>query len=123
MYDTHSNEIKNAIFNYFNGIYTGNITQLEEVFHSEALLFGDINGVPYFKTAAVYINGVKSRKSPKELGEDFKMKILSIEILGRNAIVKAQVPMLGYNYFDFLSLTKINKDWKIVNKTFTHLDR
>ena len=121
MYDKHSNEIKTVVSDYFNGIYTGNLTKLEDVFHSEALLFGDINGTPYFKTATEYLDGVKSRKSPKELGEDFKMKILSIEIMGSNAIVKAQLPMLGYNYFDFLSLIKINSDWKIVNKIFTHV--
>jgi len=121
MYDNNSNEIKTVISDYFNGIYTGNITQLEGVFHSETLLFGDINGTPYFKTSTEYINGVKSRKSPKDLGEDFKMEILSIEIVGNTAIVKAQLPMLGYNYFDFLSLTKINNDWKIVNKIFTHV--
>ena len=122
MYDKHSKDIKTVVSDYFNGIYTGNVTQLKDVFYSEALLFGDINGTPYFKTATEYIDGVKNRKSPKNLGEDFKMKILSIEILGSNAIVKAQLPMLGYNYFDFLSLSKINNNWKIVNKTFTHLE-
>lgn len=122
MYDTHSNEIKTIVTDYFNGIYTGNTTQLEGVFHSETLLFGDINGAPYFKTVTEYIDGVKSRRSPKDLGEDFKMKILSIEILGSNAIVKAQLPMLGYNYFDFLSLSRIKGDWKIVNKIFTNVE-
>lgn len=122
MYDKNSKKIKTVVSDYFNGIYTGNVSQLEDVFHSETLLFGDINGTPYFKTVTEYLDGVKSRKSPKDLGEDFKMEILSIEILGSNAIVKAQLPMLGYNYFDFLSLTKIDSDWKIVNKIFTHLD-
>ncbi|MBL4906314.1 MAG: nuclear transport factor 2 family protein [Sneathiella sp.] len=122
MYDTHSNEIKTIVTDYFNGIYTGNVAQLEDVFHSQTLLFGDINGTPYFKTVKEYLDGVKSRKSPKDLGEDFKMKILSIEILGSNAIVKAQLPMLGNNYFDFLSLNKIKGDWKIVNKIFTNVE-
>ena len=122
MYDTLSNEIKTIVTDYFNGIYTGNVTQLKGVFHSETLLFGDINGTPYFKTVTEYLDGVKSRKSPKDLDEDFKMKIISIEIMGSNAIVKAQLPMLGYNYFDFLSLSKINGDWKIVNKIFTNVE-
>ncbi|PKH50504.1 nuclear transport factor 2 family protein [Tenacibaculum sp. Bg11-29] len=122
MYDNHSNEIKKNVSDYFEGIYTGDVSKLIDVFYPKALLFGDINGAPYFKTATAYIDGVKNRKSPKDLGQVFKMKILSIEILGNNAIVKAQLPMLGYNYFDFLSFTKINSDWKIVNKLFTHLE-
>jgi hypothetical protein len=122
MFNKQLDEIQAVIQNYFEGIYNGDIVQLKEVFHSGTLLFGDIKGVPYFKTVTDYIDGVKNRKSPKGLGEDFKMEILSIEILGNNAIVKAQLPMLGYNYFDFLSLAKINEDWKIVNKLFTHVE-
>ena len=122
MFNKQLDEIQAVIQNYFEGIYNGDVVQLKEVFHSGTLLFGDIKGVPYFKAVTEYIDGVKSRKSPKDLGEDFKMKILSIEILGNNAIVKAQLPMLGYNYFDFLSLAKINQDWKIVNKLFTHVE-
>ena len=122
MFSKQLEEIQAVIQNYFEGIYNGDEVQLKEVFHPGTLLFGDIKGVPYFKAITEYIDGVKSRKSPKDLGEDFKMEILSIEILGNNAIVKAQLPMLGYNYFDFLSLAKINEDWKIVNKLFTHVE-
>ncbi|WP_024769874.1 nuclear transport factor 2 family protein [Aquimarina macrocephali] len=122
MFSKQLEEIQAVLQNYFEGIYNGDVVQLKEVFHSETLLFGDIKGVPYFKAITEYIDGVKSRKSPRDLGEDFKMEILSIEILGNNAIVKAQLPMLGYNYFDFLSLAKINEDWKIVNKLFTHVE-
>lgn len=122
MYDKHSKAITLVITNYFSGIYSGNIAQLEDVFHSEALLFGDIKGIPYFKTVTEYIEGVKNRKSPKDLDEEFKMEILSIELLGNNAIAKLHLPMLGYNYYDFLSLSFINQKWIIVNKLFTHVD-
>ena len=122
MFNKQSEEIQAVIQNYFEGIYNGDEVQLKEAFHSETLLFGDIKGIPYFKAVTEYIDGVKSRNSPKDLGEDFKMEILSIEILGTNAIVRAQLPMLGYNYFDFLSLAKIKGDWKIVNKLFTHVE-
>lgn len=122
MYDKYSNEIKATISDYFQGIYNGDSDKLENAFHLQALLFGDIKGEPYFKTVTDYIDGVKSRKSPNDLGEDFKMEILSIEIMGNMATVKAHVPMLGFNYYDFLSLNKINGDWKIVNKLFTHVE-
>ena len=48
------------------------------------------------------------------------MKIIGIDIMGKIAIAKLHVPMLGYNYYDYLSLAKVNDDWKIVNKLFTH---
>jgi len=122
MYDRYSNEIKTTISNYFQGIYNGDTEKLERVFHPQTLLYGDIKGVPYFKNVADYIDGIKNRKSPKDLGEDFSMKINSIEIIGSNAVVKAHLPMLGFNYYDFLSLNKINGGWKIVNKLFTHVE-
>jgi len=121
MFDKQSDEIKTVIYNYFEGIYNGNPTQLEDVFHPQTHLFGDINGAPYFKSITEYIDGVKNRQSPKELGEKFNMEILSVEIIGENAIIKARLKMLGFNYYDLLSLTKINGTWKIVTKLFTHV--
>ena len=122
MYNEFSSEIKKVIFNYFQGIYNGDSDKLENVFHPQALLFGDIKGEPYFKTVTDYIDGVKSRKSPIDLGEDFKMEILSIEIMNNMATVKARVPMLGFNYYDLLSLNLVQGEWKIVNKLFTHVE-
>ncbi|MFT6921785.1 MAG: hypothetical protein ACJA1C_000782 [Crocinitomicaceae bacterium] len=121
MYDKNSTEIKTIISDYFNGIYNGEATLLEDVFHPEAKIYGDINGAPYYKALTEYVDGVKNRKSPKDLEEDFNMKIIGIDIMGEIAMVKLHVPMLGYNYYDYLSLTKINNHWKIVNKIFTHV--
>ncbi len=115
-------EVQGLIGIYFDGIYTGDVNKLKSVFHYQAFLFGDIKGESYFKTALEYIDGVQNRKSPKELGEDCGMKITSVELLGDHAIVKAHLPMLGFNYYDFLSLSKVNGDWKIVNKLFSHVE-
>tara|TARA_R110001583_G_scaffold34321_6_gene115436 strand:+ start:305 stop:673 length:369 start_codon:yes stop_codon:yes gene_type:complete len=122
MYNKFSNEIKTVVSQYFKGIYNGDSDRLENTFHPQALLFGDIKGAPYFKTVTDYIDGVKSRKSPNDLGEDFKMEILAIEIMGNMATVKAHSPMLGFNYYDFLSLSLVRGEWKIVNKVFTHVE-
>ncbi len=122
MYNQLSKEIKSIVSHYFQGIYNGDIDKLEKVFHPQALLFGDIKGEPYFKSVADYMDGVKNRKSPNDLGEEFKMEILSIEILGTIATVKAHSPMLGFNYYDTLSLNLVQGEWKIVNKLFTHVE-
>ena len=115
-------EIQAVMANYFHGIYEGDISRLENAFDQKAILYGDINGEPYLKDLQAYIEGVAHRRSPKEQGEDFRMEMISIEVVGNNAIVKARLPMLGYNYYDLLSLTRLNGHWKIVNKLFTHVD-
>lgn len=37
-------------------------------------------------------------------------------------MVKIQVFILGYSYYDYLSLFKTNNQWKIGNKIFIHMD-
>ncbi|MDI9310510.1 MAG: nuclear transport factor 2 family protein [Limnohabitans sp.] len=121
MFTEESLAIQQTIQNYFVGVYNGDLSLLTQAFHSDCKLIGDINGSPYYKNFQEYLEGVKNRKSPKESGESFRMKIISLEILGNNAIVKAQLPMLGFNYYDFLSIAKMDSKWVIVNKLFTNV--
>ena len=121
MYKANSKKIDQVITNYFEGIFYGDTDKLETCFVDKAIIYGDINGVPYKKNKKEYIDGVKNRQSPNELDEVFKMKTIGIEILGNVAMVKVHLPMLGYNYYDYLSLIKIDNDWKIVNKIFSNV--
>ncbi|WP_103070602.1 nuclear transport factor 2 family protein [Aquimarina sediminis] len=121
MYKEDIEEIQNLITNYFEGIFLGQVDKLGSCFHENVYIYGDIKGVGYIKSIKDYLEGVGNRKSPNDLKEYFKMKIIGIDIMGKIAMTKLHVPMLGYNYYDYLSLTKINDDWKIVNKIFTHV--
>lgn len=122
MFNVQVENIEKVLKNYFEGIYYGDIAKLEKCFDEKAYLYGDINGESYRKDLNDYIAGVKKRRSPSVLKEKFDMKILGIEVLGAVATVKLHVPMLGFNYYDFLSLTIIDKEWKIVNKLFKHVE-
>ncbi|MFD2940084.1 nuclear transport factor 2 family protein [Flavobacterium notoginsengisoli] len=108
--------ISDLLTNYFNGIYNGDVPLLQSVFHSQALIGFDINGETHFKTLNQYLEGVKNRKSPRELGEEFKMKILSVEIINNTAVAKVQVPIFEFDYYDFLSLIITDNKWVIINK-------
>lgn len=121
-YEQSAQEIQSVIKQYFDGIFCGKTDLLQEVFHPQALLYGDIEGRPYFKTLGEYIEGVKNRQSPHALGEAFRMKVLSIEVLGRVAYVRLHCPMLKFNYYDYLALNESDGRWRIVNKLFTHVD-
>ncbi|GMN07996.1 hypothetical protein MTsPCn5_33850 [Croceitalea sp. MTPC5] len=121
MYKNNIKEIEQVIANYFEGIFYGDPDKLETCFTSNAIIYGDINGVPYQKSTTEYIDGVKNRQSPNELNEAFKMDTIGIDVIGNIAMAKVHLPMLGYNYYDYLSLTKIDSEWKIVNKIFSHV--
>ncbi|KAA1247649.1 nuclear transport factor 2 family protein [Aquimarina sp. RZ0] len=120
MYKESIKEIEKIITNYFEGIFHGDVAKLKICFHKNVVIYGDIKGVEYLKSVKEYLEGVKNRQSPKDANETFRMKIIGIDIMGNIASAKLHVPMLGYNYYDYLSLAKINTDWKIVNKLFTH---
>lgn len=122
MYKENIKEIENLIATYFDGLFHGDIAKLRASFHKNTHIYGDIKGVDYSKSLNEYFEGVKSRPSPKDLNESLKMKVIGIDIIGKVAMAKLHVPMLGYNYYDYLSLTKIGSKWEIVNKVFTHVE-
>ncbi|PKG42607.1 nuclear transport factor 2 family protein [Psychroflexus sp. MES1-P1E] len=121
MYQDNIKEIEILINKYFEGIFYGNTSSLETCFSVNANIYGVINSSEYSKSVDEYIKTVKDRKSPNDLGEILKMSIVGIDILGKIAMVKLHVPMLGFNYYDYLSLFKINGKWKIVNKLFSNV--
>lgn len=121
MYKEKIKEIEQVITNYFEGIFYGDANKLESCFTDNTIIYGDINGAPYKKSKAEYVEGVKNRQSPNELKEAFKMETIGIDIIGNIAMAKVHLPMLGYNYYDYLSLTKIDDEWKIVNKIFSNV--
>ena len=110
-----------TLSNYFKAVFYGDVELLRSTFQPQALVMGDINGQPYAKSLNQYIEGVKTRKSPHELDEAFRMEIVSVEIINSIAVAKAHVPMFDKNYYDLLSLNKINGKWLIVNKLLTNV--
>lgn len=120
-YNDNATAISAVLSNYFNGVFNGDVAILRRVFHPETLVSGDINGQPYFKTLDQYLDGVKNRKSPQALNETCRMEILSIEIINSIAVAKVHLPMFEFNYYDFLSLSKIDGQWFIVNKLLTNV--
>jgi hypothetical protein len=106
---------------YFNGVYSGDAASLSALFDVDAQVYGEVDGQPYHKTIHAYLDGVAARKSPKELGEPYRMKLLAVDRLGSIANVKLHSPMLGFNYHLYLTLCLRDGQWRIVNKTFTNL--
>ncbi|WP_420603396.1 nuclear transport factor 2 family protein [Flagellimonas sp.] len=122
MYKENIVEIEQLMNNYFEGIFKGEVDKLESSFHDDVHLYGDIKGEDYRKSKNEYLEGVRNRMSPYELKEDFKMRIVGIDVMGKVAMAKVHVPFSGYNYYDYLSMAQINGKWIIVNKIFTHVE-
>ncbi len=102
-----------------DGEAKGDVAKLEEAFHAEARMFGDLGGTRY----DVPIQGLfdMAADGPADTG-NYQGRILSVTQVGDVAM--AVVAEDGYwgtvSFVDFLSLCRIKGTWKIVNKTFAH---
>jgi Putative lumazine-binding len=112
--------IEQTVNAYFDGVYRGDVAALAGLFDIDAQVYGDIDGQPYHKSASSYLAGVAARKSPHELGEPYRMQLLAMDKQDNIASVKLHSPMLGFDYYLYLSLRRRDGQWLIVNKTFSH---
>lgn len=107
---------------YLDALYDGDVAALRSVFDPTAMVVGEVRGEIVRKSLDVYLQGVASRESPASRQELYGMSILSVDVVGETAAAKVHVKMAGFNYYNFLSMLKVGRDWVIVNKLFTHID-
>ena len=120
--DSHQ-QILQVLDAYFGGMYSGDVERLRSAFHPTAVLWGEIKGQAYHRSLDEYLLAVSNRQSPQELGEAYAMEPISIEVHGSIALAKVRCPMLGFDYFDLLSLLDQDGRWAIASKVFTHMSR
>ena len=107
---------------YFEGLFTGNVQLLGQVFHPQTMLYGDVKNQPYSKSLDAYLNVVSNRVSPKDSGKPFESELIFIDVVNSIAVAKVRVKMYDFNDYDLLSFHKVNEKWVIVNKLFTHVE-
>jgi hypothetical protein len=61
---------------------------------------------------------VAARPSPAKNGEEYNMKLVSLDLTENVTKVKVRDLYLGLWFTDYLSLVKIVDQWLIVNKIF-----
>jgi hypothetical protein len=108
--------VRVPIENYFKGHATGNGEYFRKAFHPEAKLFFIREGKFSQLTSEEYI----ARANGKPPADEAKRKrqIESINITGNAAVVKVVLDYPAVKFTDYMSLLKIDGEWKIVNKTF-----
>src|SRR5438128_488733 len=94
-----SKDILALLDEYFAGLYAGDTGRLRALFHPQAALFANL-GQPYHKTIDAYLEGVAQRRSPKDAGEAFRMRLVALDVTHNIAMAKVYVPALGFNYYN-----------------------
>jgi 4-oxalocrotonate tautomerase len=107
---------------YFDGLHHSDVALLDQVFHPEAHYFSATDGRLLHLDMASYFPRVAQRPSPASQGHARTDRILAIEFAGPvTAFAKLECSIPPKAFTDFLTLVKLDGDWRIVSKVF-HYD-
>jgi len=118
--DFGANEFKlimALLSNYCDGLHYGDVAKLRAIFHHDAFL----KAPGLQRSLEEWLANVDSRPVPDKEGGSYDFKLISIEIIKDQAMVKLVCPLFEHIYLDFLGLLKENGRWLIVNKMYTDL--
>lgn len=102
--------------NYLKGHATGDGEYMKKAFHTEGNLVFIRDGKFTMRSFADYIAGFTGKPPADE--DKRKRWIESVDIAGNAAFAKIILDYPTVKFVDYMSLLKINGEWKIVNKSF-----
>jgi hypothetical protein len=108
--------VRQPLENYIRGHATGQGEFFRKAFHSDAKLFAIRDGKYWQLTSEEYI----ARAAGKPAGDEAQRKrtIEAIDITGNAAIAKVVLDYPQVKFTDYMSLLKVDGEWKIINKSF-----
>lgn len=108
--------VKVPLENYIKGHATGDAEYMKKAFHTEGNLIFIRDGKYTTRSFAEYIAGSSGKPAPEE--DKRKRSIESMDVFGNAASAKIILDYPNVKFVDYMSLLKINGEWKIVNKIF-----
>ncbi|MDX2040383.1 MAG: nuclear transport factor 2 family protein [Acidobacteriota bacterium] len=102
--------------NYLKGHATGDGEFMKKAFHADAKLFWYRDGKLNQRTSGEYIAGFSGKPAADEAQR--KRWIESVKITGNAGVGIIVLDYPAAKFTDFMSLLKIDGEWKIINKTF-----
>jgi hypothetical protein len=108
--------VRAAVEHYFRGHATGQGEHFRKVFHPESKLFAVREGKFWQLTSEDYIANAPG-KAPADEAQR-RRTVESVDITGNAAVAKVVLDYPSVKFTDYMSLLKIDGEWRIVNKTF-----
>lgn len=111
--------IRRVVGYYFEGGTAGDSTMVGKAFHQVAMMFfvrdTAFVQMPIFSE---YLSRVAAPRPANAGPDQTKKEIISIDLTGTAAVAKLRLTTPNAVLTDYMSLLKINGEWKIVNKIF-----
>jgi len=108
------NDVKAVVEAYFEGLHQGDVVKLRSIFSADCVLKAP--GIR--RDMDTWLSLVETRPTPAQQGDSFNYRIISLEVLGDQAMVKLYCPLLGSHFIDYLGLLYEDGSWLIVNKMY-----
>ena len=102
--------------NYIQGHATGNGDFMRKAFHTEAKVMAFRDGKMMNMTSEEFASRFTGKPAADEAQR--KRRIESVEITGNAGVGKIVLEYPTVTYTDYMSLLKVDGEWKIVNKVF-----
>ena len=115
--DSEEGAVRAALEHYVLGHATGDGAHHAMVFHDGANLYWVRDGELATRTSADYIAGAPGE--PAEDEAQRRREITMVDVTGDAAVAKVVLDYPDVILTDYMSLLKIDGEWKIVNKIFT----
>lgn len=108
--------VRKALNLYFQGHATGDAEYFKKAFHPEAKLFAIREGKFWQLPSADYIARASGKPAADEASR--KRTVESLDITGNVAVAKLALDYPDVRFTDYMTLLKVDGEWKIVNKAF-----
>lgn len=108
--------VRKPLMNYLKGHETGKAEYMKQAFHTEGKLMFMRDGKYTTVEFADYIGRMNGEAAKDEAAR--KRHIESVEVSGNAAVGKIILDYPNVRFVDYMTLLKIEGEWKIVNKAF-----
>lgn len=113
--------VRQAVEDYFAGITDYDEAALDRAFHPEAMISSYLPSGRMYRRPYAQWRGFLRRGRPDD-ADQYQNRIVSIDVAGTAASVKTDLLWPTVRYIDYLSLLKIDGQWKIVGKIWYQED-
>ncbi|AXT55236.1 nuclear transport factor 2 family protein [Aquimarina sp. AD1] len=112
-------QITETLLHYIEGTANGAPERIKKAFHKDLNLYSISNDTLSIRSGKKYISYFKEGKKRERVG-----KIVSIDVVNDAAIAKVEidVPTRKRLYTDYMMLLKVKGTWKIIHKSYTHIN-
>lgn len=115
-------EIQSFLIDYFDALYTQDLSAFDRVFHPSATLYSQQDGVTVVRPLREYRGIVAGRASPASVRQPRDEAVLMIDLLSDcMALAKVRLRLFDNIMEDHLNMIRTEAGWSIIAKTFTRV--